>query len=118
MSRTTEGSVSFALNATQGQIYFFNFSLLNLVKYTITFTESRLPSGTAWYVNLTNGNPYSSSSNSITFKEPNGSYSFTVATSNKSYAPSPYSGSFKVNGRAIPESISFSLITYTIEDSE
>ncbi|MGC8620221.1 MAG: hypothetical protein ACP5LA_06975, partial [Thermoplasmata archaeon] len=70
----------------------------NLVTYKITFTENGLPSGTTWYVNLSNGQSYSSSSNTITFNEPNGTYSYTIASSNKKFAPTQYSGSFTVNG--------------------
>ncbi|MGC8630794.1 MAG: DUF7619 domain-containing protein, partial [Thermoplasmata archaeon] len=86
----------------------------NITTYTITFTEAGLPSGTTWYVNLSNGQSYSSSSNTITFNEPNGTYSYTIASNNKEYAPTQYSGSFTVNGAPITESITFNLVTYKI----
>ncbi|MGC8620223.1 MAG: InlB B-repeat-containing protein, partial [Thermoplasmata archaeon] len=60
--------------------------------FHVTFIENGLPSGTTWYVNLSNGQSYSSSSNTITFNEPNGTYSYTVASNNKEYAPTQYSG--------------------------
>ncbi|MGC9074098.1 MAG: hypothetical protein ACP5H0_08090, partial [Caldisericum sp.] len=48
-----------------------SISAINLTNYTITFTESGLPAGTKWYVNLSNGQSFSSTTNTITFSEPN-----------------------------------------------
>jgi hypothetical protein len=90
----------------------------NLVTYTVTFTESGLPSGTTWYVNLSNGQSYSSSTNTIKFNEANGTYSYTIATSNKEYAPAEYSGSFIVDGAPLSESITFNPVTYKITFTE
>ena len=90
----------------------------NLVTYTVTFTESGLPSGTTWYVNLSNGQSYSSSTNTIKFNETNGTYSYTIATSNKEYAPAEYSGSFIVDGAQLSESITFNPVTYKITFTE
>jgi YVTN family beta-propeller protein len=89
-----------------------------LVEYSISFNEEGLPSGTTWYVNLSNGQLYSSSTNTITFNETNGTYSYTVTSSNKEYSPAQYSGSFIVNGATVSESITFNLITYKISFTE
>jgi len=97
------------------QIEQITFSLVN---YTVTFYEKDLPSGTSWYVNLSNGQSYSSSTNTITFNETNGTYSYTIATSNKEYAPTQYSGSFIVNGAPVSESITFNPVTYKITFTE
>jgi ABC-type transport system substrate-binding protein len=86
----------------------------SLVIYTVTFTENGLTTGTIWYVNLSNGQSYSSKTNTISFTEPNGTYSYTIASSNKEYAPTQYSGSFTVNGAPVSESITFNLVTYKI----
>jgi hypothetical protein len=86
--------------------------------YIVTFIESGLPPGTVWNVNLSNGQSFSSTNNTITFNEANGTYSYTVATSNKEYAPAQYSGSFIVNGMPVSESITFNLITYKIAFTE
>ncbi|MEM4090916.1 MAG: hypothetical protein QXQ46_09295, partial [Thermoplasmatales archaeon] len=51
--------------------------ITQLKKYNVEFTETGLPSGAAWNVTL-NGVKQSSSTSSITFSEPNGSYSYTV----------------------------------------
>ena len=86
--------------------------------YPITFTETGLQSGATWYVNLTNGQTFSSTTNTITLNEPNGNYSYTIATMNREYSKSPSSGTFAVNGTALSESIKFVLITYTIRFNE
>ncbi|MGC8693987.1 MAG: hypothetical protein ACP5RY_07090, partial [Thermoplasmata archaeon] len=103
-------SGSFAVNGANVSVT-INFYL---VTFKITFTESGLPSGTLWFVNLSNGQSFKGNSTSITFSEPNGSYSFTIATVDKSYAPSPYSGSFTVNGASVSISINFSPFTYAV----
>ncbi|MFP3257725.1 MAG: hypothetical protein RXO36_07990, partial [Candidatus Nanopusillus acidilobi] len=90
----------------------------NLVTYTVTFTESGLSSGTLWYVNLSNGKSYSGTGTTITFNEPNGTYSYTIATVNKNYAPSQSSGTFKVNGANVNIGITFNLVTYKITFTE
>ncbi|MCI4434872.1 MAG: S8/S53 family peptidase, partial [Thermoplasmata archaeon] len=65
---------------------YININFAKKTLYTVTFTESGLPSGTMWYVNLSNGQSFSLTTNTITFNEPNGTYSYTIATVNKSYA--------------------------------
>jgi hypothetical protein len=86
----------------------------SLVTYTVTFTESGLPSGTPWYVNLTDGQSYNSTGNTISFTEPNGTYNSTVATTDKEYAPVAASGSFGVRGAPVSQSVTFSRATYTV----
>jgi outer membrane protein assembly factor BamB len=73
--------------------------------YSITFTESGLPSGTGWWADL-NGNNQSSTSNPIRFSEPNGVYTYGAGASG--YVASPSSGSVTVNGASVNESITFS----------
>ncbi len=88
------------------------------VKYSVTFLESGLQTGT-WYVNLSNGEQGSAAAGSpITFSLPNETYSFTVATSNKIYLPSPPSGSFAVNGSNVSQSVIFSKVTYRVRFAE
>jgi|GEM_PF-2321781 len=86
--------------------------------YKITFVETGLPSGTTWYVNLSNGQSFSGTGTTITINEPNETYSYTVATVNKNYAPSPSSGSFTVNGANVNISITFTLMTYNVTFTE
>ncbi|MEM3489441.1 MAG: hypothetical protein QXO75_07300, partial [Nitrososphaerota archaeon] len=57
-------------------LFSIGFYTISPTEYSVTFTESGLPAGTSWSVTL-NGVTLSSSSNSIVFSEPNGSYSYT-----------------------------------------
>ncbi|MEM0159836.1 MAG: hypothetical protein QW393_03715 [Candidatus Micrarchaeaceae archaeon] len=90
----------------------------NEITYPVTFTETGLPSGTKWYVNITGGNSYSSTSTSLSFSAPNGTDSYTVATVNKIYYPTPSSSSFTVSGSSLSETVSFSEITYSVTFTE
>ena len=84
--------------------------------YEITFTETGLLPGTIWYVNLSNGQSYNTTSNSIEIQIPNGSYSYMIATTNKEY--SAQGGSLIVNGANLEISIKFNLVTYAITFTE
>jgi hypothetical protein len=87
-----------------------------LVTYKVTFTETGLPSGTEWWVNITGQSALSSTGTTISTSLPNGSYVYTVATVDKQYSSS--GGSFTVNGAAVPEPVTFSLVTYTVTFTE
>jgi hypothetical protein len=86
------------------------------VTYTVTFTESGLPGGTWWTVTL-NGDAESSTSASIQFTEPNGSYGYTVSGV-AGYHASPHSGSVTVSGTDVSVAIGFSQVTYTVTFTE
>ena len=98
---------------------FFIYTInMELQLYEVTFNETGLPAAAVWYVNLSNGmtsGPITGSSYSFSFT--NGSYSYTVATSNKTYYTSP-TGSFTVNGTHISETIAFSKVTYVVTFTE
>ncbi len=87
-------------------------------QYDQIFRENGLPSGTEWYVNLSNSQTFSSTKSTISFSEPNGTYSYTIATSDKTYEPFPSSGSLKVNGTSVSKSVSFSEVKYVITFAE
>ena len=87
--------------------------------YTATFTESGLPSGDTWYVNLSDqsglsesstGQKLSGNTTSISTHEPNGTYTFVYQSLNKNYKGG--SGSFTVNGTSVTEDITFSAVLY------
>jgi YVTN family beta-propeller protein len=80
--------------------------------YSVSFTESGLPVGTQWWVNVTGGPSTSTRTPSLTFEEPNGTYQFSVATANKSY--SCPAGSVTVHGSASSSLLVFSYVTYTV----
>jgi len=67
----------------------------------VTFTESGLPSGTAWSVTV-DGSVQSSVTSTIVFDEPNGSHAF-ISGSVSGYSVSPASANFVVSGHAVAE---------------
>jgi hypothetical protein len=78
------------------------------VTYRVTFTETGLPSGTSWSVTL-NGVTKSSTTSTITFTEPNGTYSYTIGTVAK-YGANPCSGSVTVNGGSVAATVKFTKV--------
>ncbi len=98
-----------------------NFSLNTVTPkaYQIVFIENGLPSGTLWSVTL-NGTTESSSSNSITFSEPNGTYTYSIAAP-QGYTVSNSSGTITLNGNNITQAVIFtpvSITEYTVEFTE
>ncbi|EQD44169.1 membrane protein [mine drainage metagenome] len=79
------------------------------VTYTVTFTESGLPSGANWSVTL-NGVPQSVTTSTMGFTEPNGTYAFTVG-SVSGYAARPSSGRVIVRGNAASVAVAFSSVS-------
>ena len=93
------------------------------VNYSVSFTESGLPAGTEWYVNVTNtstGYVFRGRSNlsDMPFFLSNGSYAYTVAAADKNYAPSPSSGSLSVNGTNSSIILVFKELRYSVIFSE
>ena len=102
-----------------------NGSSLNIVTniievtYNVVISESGLPSRLTWYMNLSNGissGPITGSS--YTFSLTNGTYTYTIASANKIYAPSPISSTFSVDGTPVSLSTTFSLVKYTVTFTE
>ena len=79
--------------------------------YSTSFYETGLPAGTTWYVNLTGGQSFSSTTSSVSFSEPNGTYAYTIATANKYYVPSPSSGSVTISGYPVSVNIQFTNVS-------
>ncbi len=73
---------------------------------TVTFTESGLPTGATWSVDL-NGAGASSVARSISFDVPNGSYSYVLGPV-AGLSASPASGSFGIAGAPVVIGIAFS----------
>jgi hypothetical protein len=82
--------------------------------YPVTFTESGLPNGTVWYLNLTDGTSVYNDTNTISFEAIDGPYDYSVATTDKEFIPVPESGSFSVNGGPIAESVTFYQTNFTV----
>ena len=112
-------STSNSINVTVNQNINEEAVYQKIPTFPVIFTESGLPSGTTWYVNLSNGiDSGAITGSSYSFSLTNGTYSYTIATSDKTYSPSPSSGSFTVNGAPVPEAITFSKVTYTVTFTE
>ncbi len=78
--------------------------------YNVTFTESGLPSGTAWYVNLTNGMKSGTiTGTSYTFSLENGTYSYTYSNVS-GYSISSNSGSITVNGTSVVKDLNYTSV--------
>ncbi len=77
----------------------------------VDFDAVGLPSGTRWYVNLSGGFGGSSTAPSLTFNLTNGSYTYTVQTPDRSYAPNPGSGDLVVQGSLLGIEIRFTMVT-------
>lgn len=84
----------------------------------VTFTETGLPSGSPWHLDLTHGSSFELTAASVTLDLPNGTYTYTVAAVDRQYEPLPASGKFVVAGAALSESVTFSLVTYAVTYAE
>lgn len=84
-------------------------------RFAVTFTESNLPSGTEWFVNIS-GNSFHSTSSTITVNEPNGTYTYTIGSAGSIYRAA--GGTFQVNGSAVSEGVTFSAVTYAVTFTE
>ncbi len=84
------------------------YAVLAFSQFTsvVSFTESGLPTGTLWYVNVTGGPSYGSTTDVVTLAEPNGTFAYTASTGAMYNATSP-GGTVRVAGVAVGESITF-----------
>ena len=110
----TNSTGSFNAVLTSTNIPEGNSSLSN---YNTTFTESGLPAGTSWYVNLSNGmHSGSITGSSYTFQLSNGTYSYNIATTDKIYHSN--AGTIKVNAKNSSFQASFTKYTYKVSFTE
>lgn len=85
-----------------------------LAFYSLTFAESGLPSGTAWFVHLYNATAgcfhNGSTTTAVNFTVPNGTYDFSVSHARAGgtvYAPTPASGTVTISGANATVSVTF-----------
>lgn len=84
-----------------------------VTEYPVTFTETGLPSSTLWSVTF-NGTDSSSTTSSIGYTVPDGSYSFTVGAV-AGFTAAPESGPLSVSGAPVVEPIVFKAVsTYLV----
>ena len=98
---------SFTLSGSAKQVQ----ATFSLVTYTVTFTESGLPSGTTWYVKI-GGSTYSGTttnhtSNVISISLPNGSYFYSV-NGVSGYTLTNGTGNITINGSGDSIQVKFS----------
>jgi hypothetical protein len=74
-------------------------------QYAVRFTETGLPADVDWTVSLS-GDDLTSNTTSVTYFEPNGTYSFE-ASSTSGYGGIPASGTVTVNGTSFGVTITF-----------
>ena len=75
--------------------------------YTVTFSETGLPSGTGWTIFFDDSNSTTTHSSLPSFSVPNGSYSYTASTQSPYYRATPPSGTVTVQGAPVSLSIQF-----------
>ncbi len=107
---SASGSLPVSAAPTGTTITFTPFS------FAVTFTETGLPGGTSWSITYA-GSPKSSTTSTIVFEEPNGTYSYAAGVV-PGWAPTPGSGSLAVADAATGKTIAFTAVTYTVTVSE
>lgn len=118
----TVGSVSgYVASSTSGNVFLNGNSQVITItftpyKYGATFTESNLPAGTSWSVTL-NGITETSTTSTVTFSVPNGTYSYTIG-SVTGYHTSAASGTITVNTASQSVSVQFTRNTYILTVNE
>lgn len=97
------------------------YPLVPFSLYTVTFTQTGLPSGVEWGVGVpgTGGSTVwnYSTSNPITQALPNGTYPWSAVSSDPSYAASNPSPEVTINGAAVSVSVTFTQV-YRLTFSE
>jgi|GEM_PF-3956340 len=78
------------------------------IEYEVLFTETGL-SNQVWWVNLSNGQSFMSSNNTIKFYEPNGSYRYSISTINGFYV-NKSTGYINISGNEVVIPIIFNVI--------
>ncbi|HEV2166116.1 MAG TPA: hypothetical protein VGS23_03940, partial [Thermoplasmata archaeon] len=84
--------------------------------YPVEFVEKGLPTGTGWWVNVTETPSVFSAGTNVSVNETNGTYAYAVVSSDPSYSAA--GGSFSVQGTGVLETLDFAVVTYAIVFSE
>lgn len=103
------GSVDYTGNSIVNQVV---FEATPQPSYTITFTQSGLPSGTQWSVTLGESTLQSTGS-TISFDPVNGTYSYGIGGV-PGYSADSYGGSVVVDGQDTGVSVTFTQVTYSV----
>jgi YVTN family beta-propeller protein len=86
------------------------------VNYTVTFAEAGLPSDTGWWVNVTGGPSTFSTGDSLSFDEPNGTYSYSATATRSDYSSG--GGSLVVDGAGVSKLVTYMLTAFVVTFTE
>lgn len=86
--------------------------------FSIAFDEAGLPAPDLWYVNVTGARGIVSSVAVSTLALSNGTYAYSIATADKSYAPTAAAGALVVNGSHGPVTVTFVPYTFPVTFQE
>ncbi|HEV2166918.1 MAG TPA: hypothetical protein VGS23_08100, partial [Thermoplasmata archaeon] len=89
---------------------------VSAIQYPVTGAETGLPAGTPWWLNVTNGTSHLSRTPTFSFNESNGTYAYTVGTTNKTFAAP--GGTFDVTGGPLVVPVTFHPVTYPVNFTE
>ncbi len=110
---SSRGNVTVSGAPTSVPITFSPSSSTGGPSYGVTFTQTGLPSGTPWSVTVGSQAVHSTGA-SLSFSEPNGSYTYTVGPP-AGYRVTPPSAAFSVHGVPVSIALTFSPIgSYTV----
>lgn len=84
--------------------------------YPVVFSETGLPEGTVWYLNVTGVPSSHSNGSAISVEEPNGTYQYNATSTNESFTATP--GAFTVDGSASGVTVSFAPVGYSVQFTE
>jgi hypothetical protein len=103
-------------DSTNGYVYVTNYGsgTVSVIQtsYSVIFTESGLPNGATWYVNVTGQSGLSATvgrggGTQLSIDLPDGSYSYGVTTNEKNWTTTTTTGSFTVSESPTAVSVSF-----------
>jgi len=122
MDFTVGGGIGFVANPASGMVTVSGGPVVQPIvfsaptgKFLVTFQESGLPTGATWYVNITGQTGLvttvgASSGRSASISLSNATYTFSAATSDKSWTTAS-GGHFTVAGSSLTESVIFTAVT-------
>lgn len=88
------------------------------VHYSLIFNETGLPHGVTWYANLTGTSASGPASKNITYSLDNGTYSFSISSTDPEFAPNVSSGSVRISGSNVTVYVGFSQEYFTAKFTE
>jgi DNA-binding beta-propeller fold protein YncE len=118
------GPGDLAFDTVSGRAYVTNYlqgtvSLLFIARtYLVPFTESGLPAGALWYLNVTANAPVNSTGSLVELNLTNGTYQYFVSPANKTFEGAVEGVTFVVNGAGPALAATFVKTTYRVTITE